>query len=530
MPKLKNENIKPFIYPLIIALLQCLQLQISSLKTTIYFTACEILSVFILYCMILLVSIAKKKSLQGLECVLMTLFCIANYFTYEYHGGPLFLSTMQSAKTALNVAGGYSYKIDAYIIVILILLIPQIPLARGYIFTGTAKIPVILTIAATIITTIVLQTNPYAWSQQADIAHEGFPVAFIRDLTASSKPIKPKHYKEYDTNRTFVGTERPDIIVILNESYSILDGKDKLTDTDGAITGKMTVPQTGGGTNNSEYELLTSNSMRLYSQDAPFNYLEGNQLRDNTVNYLKSLGYETTAMHCEDPKNYNRDTAYKDMGFDNVYLGDKPWTKNYYGNRPWLDRDNYADMLKWCDFEDKPQFVYLLTYQNHGGYDQNDESCDTVHKTKYGKENDEVNEFMTSVEMSEDALIELINHFKDSDRHTIIIMAGDHNPPFITKIEPDEIKQKQTNYVIWANYDVSLEGGDMTMTDIIPVVLKNAGIGTTDFLGTVYEAHKEYPVRTTNDILISKDEKMSRYNGSQEIVNEYYSKEYNRIK
>lgn len=529
----KTKKILPYISPFFVALLQYLQLQVSSLKVSFYLLFCffgeGFLSIFILYCIILLISATKKKWPLYLESVFITGISIANYFTFKYHGGPLLLSTMRSAKTAMNVAEGYAFRIDGYIIFLLLMLLFQTLIIRKYTFPSSLKISVCLTVIAGILTAIVLHSYPYAFSLKTQLAVEGYPISFLRDATMSRDPIKPEYYAEYDQTRGVVGNERPDIILILNESYSLLDNRNKLSDIDGTVTGKVIASKAGGGTNNSEFELLTSNSMRLLPEDAPFNYLKEQQLNKNTAVYLKSLGYETSAMHCVDPENYNRVNGYRYMGFDNIYLGENLYTKNYYGNRPWLDKDNYADMLKMCQFKDKPQFVYLLTYQNHGGYQRNDASLDTVHTKKYGKMSSEVDEYMTSVQMSEDAFSELIDKFKDSDRHTIIIMTGDHAPAFIQDIESDEMKQKQADYVMWANYDVTFEGGDLTMTDILPVVLENAKIGMSDFLATTYEAHRSYPIRTTTDELIDRTGRRIKYDGNQRIINEYYSKEYDRI-
>ena len=58
-------------------------------------------------------------------------------------------------------------------------------------------------------------------------------------------------------------------------------------------------------------------------------------------------------------------------------------------------------LSKYEDNQDGPRFMYLLTYQNHGGYEQNDNEYDTVYIQKeLGDLTDDVNEYLSSVEKS----------------------------------------------------------------------------------------------------------------------------------
>lgn len=535
MPKLKNENTRPYIAPLLIALLQCIQLQISTLRQAgllMFIFPKSYLSIAILFCFVLLLGQAKKRWPLYAGCVFMTLFSIANYFTCKFHQSPLFYSTMKNIGTAMRVAGGYNYRIDIWVSLLLALMVIETWIIRKAKEMPRLKSTLIITACIFMITVVSLQIMPYTWAPSASVCMKGFPVAFLQSLTAKREVIKPEYYMETGKTRGSKGSATPDIILILNETYSTLDTQGKLAEQDDVITGKAIVANVGGGTNDSEYELLTSYSTSLFHEHEPYNFLSDEALGKSTVAHLKSLGYETSALHCGHPQNYNRETAYPLVGFDNIYLGKSHFTLNANGNRQWLDSDNYKDMLGYCKPKegDPPQLIYLLTYQNHGGYEQNDSSLDTVHATGYGEMNDEVSEYLSSTSLSDDAFLELVDQFKGSDRPTIIFMVGDHAPSFISEIETDEIKKRQVDYAFWANYDIDFEGGDLTMTDIMPVIMKDANITTTDYLDTVYEAHRQFPARTTTNILIDKKGIKTTYDGTQEIVNEYFSKEYDQLK
>ncbi|MGN8963370.1 sulfatase-like hydrolase/transferase [Bariatricus sp. HCP28S3_D3] len=220
-----------------------------------------------------------------------------------------------------------------------------------------------------------------AWKDS--VTYKGFMVCVVDDLMGSANPIiEPEGYEVAKITRTEISENRetenlPDIIVVLNESFCDLSYYTSLTtDVDyledfysikGAEYGYAITPNVGGGTNNSEFELLFSKSMNLLEGYAPFTYLERELEERSVVQYLEQIGYTTTGMHCGGEINYSRNSVYPAIGFDNIYLG--PDAFSYIsdnGNRSWLDVDNYNDLIDYYESaNENPQFIYLLTFQNH---------------------------------------------------------------------------------------------------------------------------------------------------------------------
>ena len=100
--------------------------------------------------------------------------------------------------------------------------------------------------------------------------------------------------------------EYPDIVLILSESFYDFDlVTDLQADTDimtvtknleNAVYGHTVSPHVGGGTNNSEYEMLSSNSMTLMPSITPFNWL--NLYGANTlVSYLSLIHISEPTRH-----------------------------------------------------------------------------------------------------------------------------------------------------------------------------------------------------------------------------------------
>ena len=347
----------------------------------------------------------------------------------------------------------------------------------------------------------------------------------------------------------------PDIILILNESFSDLetytninadiDYMDGFYNIPGATYGYAVVPSIGGGTNNSEFELLTSKSMYLL-QHAPFTYMDQVLLSRGIVNYLNDLGYETTGMHCANPDNYSRNTAYPAMGFEKTRLGQDSFTYNEMnGNRPWLDSDNYRDLIeRYETADDEPRFMFLLTYQNHGGYEQNDSSMDTVHTQKdFGELTDEVNEFLSSIYLSCQAFKELTNYYSTVDRDVIICMVGDHAPSFVSslpakkdrEIGDEGINMRCVPYVIWSNFDADLSDvytDCASMVDLVPMVLHAAGVPLSSFYQEILNMHEILPIRTSSGQYVDRDSIIGNYDSSDKYYDQmklYYYLEYNSL-
>ena len=406
-----------------------------------------------------------KRSLTALS-VLVMLWSIANYFTVLYHGSPLIFSEFLNFKTAMAVAGAYSYKITREILIVVFLSMvgilaadtagPALVGERGRLKSVLYALLMLLATGAMLCWLFPLVVSDiFPWMPWNRIViNKGLLVYSVEDLQRrSSEPVKPEGYdasnlpEAVPADASVPGREYPDIILILNETFSDLNVYSDIT-TDqpaleafysipGLVRGFAAVPKIGGGTSDSEFEMLLSKSEYLLTQGAPFTWIGEEQLSRSVVGYLQRLGYETTGMHIFG-SNYNRNKAYPAMGFDHVLLGNGfPNSEGAaYGSRIYPDAPLYEDLKQQALETDqaKPQFYYLLTFQNHGGYELNDASLDTVHVLDdLGDLTDDVNEYLSSLRISADSFHSLIDYYAGSERKTIICMVGDHLPPFLCK-------------------------------------------------------------------------------------------------
>lgn len=565
---------------LVIVFMQNMILNYSGLQTFVMFgqqsivatvfNTLVILSVNLLFALL----IRNWKISLTLTTVIFWVYSIADYYVVKFHGSPLYFSEFANVRTAANVLSSYQLEIGIVVIIISIIalaLIAEIILfvSSGSIFNkkmkktrfGMTLAMLLLCSAAGFFGFKKIDPKSHAWAPWTEgLQVGGFIYESIYDLQKRQNPIvEPEGYNVESIRNLesdpIQSVDYPDIILILNEtfcdlSYSVnfeadADPLAAFKEIDGATYGHAVIANIGGGTNDSEFELLTSNSRYLLNSSAPFTFLSKEQLRNSIVRYLEEgFGYETSGMHCGTPGNYSRNIAYPYLGFDNIYLGEEAFKyKNSYGNRPWLDADNYHDLTDhYEEGGEGPRFIYLLTFQNHGGYEQNEASYDTVHvKTDFGNLTDDVNEYLTSMQSSAAAFRDLTDYFRDSKRNVIICMVGDHAPAFIADlpnnaecpVDDESINKCTVPYVIWSNFDagVTTYTDYAAMTDLVPMTLKAAGLPLSAYYKSVLNLHEVLPIRTKNGKSYDRDFKSGDFgNGTDNsLIFEYLCMEYNSL-
>ncbi len=490
-----------------------------------------------------------------LSAILGTVWSIVGHFVLLYHGSPLFFSEFRNFGTAMNVVGGYSLSWSETVTgavlrgagLLLIATAAFFLRKRGERFFSLKRTGI--SAAALILCTVVLflfmfvweypkPRKSMGWAWKKGVSEYGYVSEMIEDVDRSvnayNKPegYDPSHLDSLTAPNDPVPEEAPDLIFILNESFADLhsviqftsdvDPLESFYGLDNAIYGNAVITSCGGHTNNTEYELLTSNSMVLLNRPSPFTYVNLSGVPYTLPRYLKSLGYTCAALHCGGRSNYSRNRAYPEMGFDTVILGPENFTRGRYGNRVWLDSDNYSDMAKVYDsMGEGPRMIFLLTFQNHGGYESNYPGTDTVHLNEdFGDLTDDLNEYLTSLRMSAEAFSDLTKRFADSDRPVVICMLGDHLPSFIGELAdrlPEdeaekEIAERTVPYVIWANYGIEApEYPDYaTSTDLVPMTLKAAGLPLSAYYRKILDVRELFPARTIHGFCRTKDGKYGR--------------------
>ena len=514
-----------------------------------------------------------------INTIIITVLSLINYHVLLFHGSPFLAGDIFSIETAWNVASEYAFVLDSIVIRLIAICFVEIIIWCFLYCKLKNKLKDekcckrkwgFLLLSLNMCSVFVLFLSPFAiidnglitWSWSSAMNEYGYCVCFCNSIYTvknfSTKPtdynVNTIHCENADSLDKSALSENPDIILILNESLTDLDMYldikesrelySKINVRQDIIQGYTVSSLIGGGTNNSEYELLTSNSMQVLNVSAPFTSLDMSKSA-SVVNYLNDLNYTTVGMHCGNASNYNRNNAYREMGFDEIELGREDFDLyNQNGDRPWLDSDNYKEMIEIYEAcNENPRFMYLLTYQNHGGYEQNDDSEDTILVSKdYGDYTDDINEYLSSVNQSIDAFVELINYFENSDRDVVIMMLGDHGPSFISNLisdkalssEQQEIAKRTIPYYVWSNIEIQTEifPEYASMVDLVPLMLKSADMPLTGYYKTIIELNEKVPVRTVYGSYMDNNGNIGQITPDYEhynLIQNYYYLEYNNL-
>lgn len=304
-------------------------------------------------------------------------------------------------------------------------------------------------------------------------------------LYEHSKLIEPKGYNKkavetYLSNysqQSFKG-KKPHIIVIQSEALANYYGMGKLQLSRDPLAythslrpemnyGKLFVNVYGGGTVNTEYEVLTGNSLRYFPPGAyPYQQFI-NRDTESMATFLSSMGYHTLGIHPELASNYGRDRAWKFLGLEDRRFIDHETIAPDNVRHNWVRlfmKDEYMYDYIIREFENRtdesPIFTFLVTMQNHGGYFGEFLSEDNI--TIQGTQDKPMMEFLNMIETSDKAFELLINYFNQLGEPVVLAIYGDHQPnigkdfvlqaDLVNGQEPIREAYMWSPYYIWTNF------------------------------------------------------------------------------
>lgn len=349
--------------------------------------------------------------------------------------------------------------------------------------------------------------------------------AFEKDKVSSTDGTAPGEGKvlgnsDFKTNKSLQG-KKPNIILIMNESLADYDligetnyNKDPLpflhSMKENTIYGEDYVSIYGAGTSNSEFEAMTGNSMKFFPSGCN---VYQQFMHDSTFSmayYLKSLGYQTMAVHPSSGANWNRIKTYESMRFDHFVTIDEFKNPEYV--RYISDKESYKKVIELYENKEKgtPLFAFDMTIQNHGGYLTNTNWKDPVYVK--GSFYEEAREFLSATKVSDEAFEYLVDYFKEQDEPTIICMFGDHQPSIEIEFYEELMGKKQedwslediqkryvTPFVIWANYDIDEGRGVVLGNNYLEnLLLKQAGLELPLYNQYIEKVSEKIPVMNVN--------------------------------
>ncbi|MBQ5589957.1 MAG: LTA synthase family protein [Anaerotignum sp.] len=335
--------------------------------------------------------------------------------------------------------------------------------------------------------------------------------------------------------------EYPHIIMIMGEAFCDMSEnthlnfagyRDPLKNwkaicaSDNAYSGHIVVPNFGGGTSNSEYDVLTGCATRYLDNPLPsYNFIHGDF--DGMPRQLQKLGYETQSIHPGYAWFYNRQNVYPDLGFETCYFLEDSFDLETQGYGGYINEvvtmDKIIDTLDTHIKEkDSPLFSFTVTIQNHGPYEKHYGTLPANFSTDVPldeNQTDLLTQYFTGVIDADEQIGRLKEYAENSDEPIVLVYFGDHLPGFSNGMEffdlldypidangtpAEQLAVYETPYFIWQNDSAEALCGNMN--DLVSKLeLPADGLMSSQFLGTtvleMFVPGYESPLHQMNDRL-----------------------------
>lgn len=515
----------------------------------------------------ILLSLYLLGQRHGGAMVLVPVACcilgIAEHFVMTFKGEAILPSDILALGTAMEVSEGYEFTFTAGIVTSLALLeisLGLLSLIRPRKLSTPAHVlPAIAgNLCAFLLVSVIsllgfssidleqaLNFGFDRWQPICTYVSQGFITSFTEMV--NELPIeKPEGYTPDETKNieqelvvaydsTYGSSEqrtaavaqfneiKPTVIAVMNESFTDLSCFEQLKAAgyfgpnyynslpDTLVRGTMLASVTGGGTANSEFEFLTGATTAFVGVGKiPYQLYQMSDV-DSLAKDLKELGYVATAMHPQNPVNYHRDKIYQQLGFGEFLSIDDFGDAPYYHNGV-CDYVTYDKILELLRTDERPQFIFDVTMQNHGGYEIGSVPAEEL--TNYWVEgasentNAMLNTYLTCINASDRDLEYFINELRNIGRPVVLVFFGDHQPSIATSLNDELYPQEdtashafrvhQSTYFVWANYEIA-GNNELNVYDtvganeIAAIVLNKIGAPLTDYQKALLATRSDVP-------------------------------------
>lgn len=344
----------------------------------------------------------------------------------------------------------------------------------------------------------------------------GFTYCFARSIFDRGIS-EPKDYNEYSIDEILesLGSDKSDkpetkanVIMIQLESFldpsyfnHVKYEKDPVPTftklKEEWLSGKLYVPGVGSGTANTEFEVLTGMCLDYFGTgEYPYKTILQSKNCETVCYDLREIGYSAHAFHNHTGTFYNRNTAYKNIGFDTFtpveYMygyetNPMGWVKDY------VLEDQIIDALDSTDTKD---FVFAVTVQGHGKYPTEPVEGEKLIKAEFYKDysdafKHQLEYYAYQLWETDDFLARLIDRLSAYDEKCIVIAYGDHQPSLDYTLDDISIGDKHaTEYVMWANFELDSKGErhDLEAYQLYSYALSKLGINN----GIITKLHQNY--------------------------------------
>lgn len=407
-------------------------------------------------------------------------------------------------------------------------------LARKFLKMKPLQKPFSLSLIIVMFSGLLLFVGSGVYASDLELSKTGFLYSLTNELRVrnsidetdlrSAQALSEKYIAQYQLKDKDENVQ-PNVIIIQSEAFWDINklglnfNQNPIAHFEAlreeSLYGEAYVPVFGGGTANTEYELLTGLSLKNYSNDWFTVYK--NEIKSPTVSLAsiyRSQGYHAMGIHPYMSWYYNRLEVYKHLGFNTFKTLE-------YMNQPEILGAYVSDayttdlIIDAIEETESPLFNFVVTMQNHGPYGNHRFSDDAIDITFDDEMSDSSRYFLRNytqgLYLSDLELNRLVAYLRASDEPTILMFFGDHLPMLgedyaayrelgYIDNEPIESLYKDLRtmtvpYIIWSNYEDTSEAlPTMNISYLTSLVLEKSGAALPDYLKGLWGMHDTVPV------------------------------------
>lgn len=386
------------------------------------------------------------------------------------------------------------------------------------------------------------------------------PVATVAIIQSLDEKIEAS-INTYTPVETKLETgQQPNVVIIMSEAFWDINkmGLDLEENPvpyfeslrDESIYGELYVPVFGGGTVNTEFEVMTGMTVKNLAYDYLMAYTN---VIDSPMPSLASIyraqGYKSIAVHPYMSWYYQRYEVYKYFGFDDFYSLEFMGDTEKFGN---FTKDDvpFNQVLDLLEETEEPVFNYTVTMQNHGPYGDarfTEEERTMPLVTSMGDAaNYFVNNYIQGLYYSDLALERFIESLRELDEPTMVVFFGDHLPflgdDYLAYRESgyigdegtddlmEDLKMMSVPYIVWRNYDdSSVETEVMNASYLTPKILEWSGAQVPDYLKVVSSMSDVLPIMMREFGYTNADEQVDKTSEIYQETRAIYQKLYENL-
>ncbi len=491
-------------------------------------------------------------------------------FKYGTNGNHLILSDMKLVKSVKSLTSFAYIKITPRLIIYYLIVITFIVIT----FSINPKVknkPIqrIITVGLCIIPCTALIVIPKFYTPVYDffnvdttsatntfLLNEKFGqnrlLAFLVQTASESyanRLVIPEDYSEeyieeimdipVDTADDFHGGQKPNVIVVMSESFADFRAFEELNVPDEPYkyfdkaasegkSGTVITPTYASWTVRSEFELLFGLPVRgLNTPNMPQRELAERE-QPALAQYYKSWGYNTIYLHPFQSGFYSRSRIYSFFGFEKMIFHDDidnvtdfTVPVDHFGT--YVDDSTvFNQIISELKSSKKPVYLHTTTMQNHQPYNQGENP------------DDEFGNYLTWIQHTNEGLDNFLAQLKKLDEPTLVFFVGDHFPSLRGEtsvynqlgISGDDCeKLYQQKYFFWSNYDADysvVPENEFSFFYVPYVILDIIDAPKDAFIEKMNEFMTEIPVYSAEyDSSVPKNEELDVITIDRVVESEY---------